>query len=352
MCTKIHVIICNVLMLCVLTGAQYTNKIRVMTYNINAEKHSSGSYKDIADVINEIKPDIAGLQKLDSCNSRNSTDVLKWLGEQSAMKTTYAPAIKNYENSGGSYGVGFLSKETPLSVRRLWMEHTTSEQDRAVLQIDINMGTEEVRVIVTHLAHEDPSYRTEQIKKIIKWIDSADTDDPVIIMADFNAKPTESSMKLFETAGYNYVKGQNGEILDTSAKQGINHIMYRPLYRWNVKNAGNPAYSASNRNPVWADMEVIPKVAVQRNVSEYRYGSEPYNITSDNKSLWYTLHHPAVVSISFFDFTGRKCTEYVTNQGSGSHAIPFSRFNLASGNYHCMFCADGVMSNSRVMIAH
>jgi endonuclease/exonuclease/phosphatase family metal-dependent hydrolase len=338
------------LILYVLCSAQYPDKIRVMTYNINAEKHGSGSYKDIADVINEIDPDIAGLQKLDSCNSRNPKDVLKWLGEQTARKTAYAPAIKDFENSGGSYGVGFLSRQSPVSIRKLWIEHTKKEQDRAALQIGVTMAGENVRVIVTHLAHEGSSYRMAQMQKIIFWIDSISTDDPVVIMADFNAKPDENSMKLLESAGYGYVKGSKGEILDTSANQGINHILFRPSSRWSVIAAGNPACSASNRNPVWADIELLDPVIVTRADPAIANHRRTFQIIKGDKLLYYKLYYPASISIVVFNLTGRKCAEQHYRHCGGIHPVSFDNFNLSDGLYRCVISADGISISENVMI--
>lgn len=309
---KFHIIISLTLIMGRLCTAQYSGKIRVMTYNINAEKHGSGVYTDIAEVINEIGPDIAGLQKIDSCNSRNPADVLQWLGEQTSCKIAYAPAIKNYENGEGSYGVGFLCRQSPLLNRKLWIEHTGGEQDRAALQISITMGGENVRVIVTHLAHEGVSYRTAQIKEIISWIDSISRDDPVIIMADFNAKPTESSMKILEAAGYGYVKGKNGEILDTSSNQGINHILFRPLSRWHVTDAGNPEYKASNRNPVWADLELLGVVRICG--SEKMIGEKRWVWIRGKRSLL-NLGGQSRITVfgSVYSLAGRKCVGYLSD---------------------------------------
>jgi endonuclease/exonuclease/phosphatase family metal-dependent hydrolase len=331
--------------------AQYQNKIRIMTYNINAEKYSDGSYDDIATVIKTINPDINGLQKIDSSNTRNPQYVLKWLGEQTGRVYTFAPAIKNYKNAPGSYGVGFLSKEVPLSVRRLWIEHTSSEEDRGVLEIGITMGGEKVRVIVTHLAHEGVSYRTAQINKIIPWIDSISKTDPVVILADFNAAPTETSMQLFETAGYLYVKGKNGSILDTSTGQKINHILYRPKESWNVADAENPKYAASNRNPVWADMELLT-------VSNYKLHnySQPKNtqcqIAVCNNLLQYNLPHSATVSLSLFSSTGRKVAELTKNQSqrAGLHSFQLVSLNLPVGVYHSMLTIDDFYSTGKVMV--
>jgi len=345
-----HKILIASLILYAICSAQYPVKIRVMTYNINAEKHGSGSYKDIADVIKEIDPDIAGLQKLDSCNSRNPEDVLKWLGEQTECKTAYAPAIKNYENSSGSYGVGFLSRQSPLSIRKLWIEHTGKEQDRAALQIGVTMGGENVRVVVTHLAHEGSSYRSAQLQKIISWIDSVSTDDPVVIMADFNAKPDESSMKLLESAGYGYVKGSKGEILDTSANQGINHILFRPLSKWRIIGAGNPSYSASNRNPVWADIELLDPVKISRADPALINCLRTFQVIKGGKLLYYKLNSPASISIDVFSFTGRKCAEQHFRRSSGVYPLSFDNFNLSDGLYRCIISADGISIAENVMI--
>ena len=130
------------------------------------------------------------------------------------------------------------------------------------------------------------------MQKIISWIDSISTDDPVVIMADFNAKPDENSMKLLESAGYGYVKGSNGEILDISANQGINHILFRPSSRWSVIAAGNPACSASNRNPVWADIELLDPVIVTRADPAIANHRRTFQIKVKNRfPIDYTLLH-------------------------------------------------------------
>lgn len=330
-------------------SSQYSSQIRIMTYNINAEKHASGSYDDIAQVIKTIDPQIAGLQKIDSCNSRNSSDVLKLLGEQTEKTGTFAPAIKNYNGSAGSYGVGFLTKEPPLAYRNLWIEHTSNEQDRAALEVSISMGGERVRIIVTHLAHEGASYRTTQISKILQWIDEISTTDPVIIMADFNAAPSENSMKQLENAGFDYVKGKDGSILDTSKSQGINHILYRPLNKWNVTDAGNPYFSASNRNPVWADIELLnpSSVCKYRSTTSDNFSLGSFKAFSD--VLTFTLVKNASVSISIFNSAGQKISEIKRKQlQSGRHAFKIRQMN--PGIYQCLTGIDGVFKTTKIAI--
>ena len=335
---------------CTLT-AQYPASVKVMTYNINAEKHASGSYNDIAEVITALAPTVCGLQKVDSCNSRNSSDVLSWLGNQTSLLPSFAPAIKKYENSTGSYGIGFLTKETPLSVRRLWIEHTASEQDRAVLDIKTTLGGEQVHFIVTHLAHEGTSYRTAQIKTIIPWIDSIGTNTPMIIMGDFNAAPTENSMKQFETAGFAYVKEKGGKILDTSASQGINHILYRPAARWRCNNAGNPAYAASNRNPVWAEMELLDPVSNLSAADIPKMRVIQDQIALYPSQIQFSTALPALAGITIFDASGSVIKKIVLNGHSGK-CIRWHDRPLKGGLYIVRLCTRTTSLRKTAVIIH
>jgi len=285
--------------------AQYPDTVKIMTYNINAEGHGSGSYSDIAAVIKEINPTINGIQKVDSSNSRNSAYVLQYLGEQAVKSYTFAAAQTNFQGGSGSYGIGFLSDEPPLGVRRLKIPKGSASEDRAALEIKVSMAGEPVRVIVTHLDYASAANRTVQIQQILPWIDSGGAaSDPVVIMADFNAQSTESSMKLFETAGFNYVKGENGIILDTAQK--INHILFRPASRWKIVSVGNPAYSASNRYPLWAKMQLLNPVTAQRQLSATNHTPSVAQITSTERCMTISLAKAARVSCELFTISGRK----------------------------------------------
>lgn len=311
-------------------GAQYTSQVKLMTYNINAQGHGSGSYSDIAAVIKEIKPDICGMQKLDSVNTRNSQYVLKWLSEQTSMPNfEYQSALRNYLS--GSYGVGFLANQAPLSTRRLWIQKTSSEEDRGVLEMGITVDGIPARVIVTHLAHEGASYRTSQIQKILSWIDSVSSTDPVLIMADFNADSTESSMQQFTKAGYEYVRGKNGVRLDTT--QNINHMLYRPKNMWIVEDAANPVYAASNRNPVWAIMKLnaVPvkdKKVLQKQGFTYRQWTEC-------NTVYYELPVRSEVTMSLYNVKGKKICTLLKNKAvdAGYHSMAINSRNIRSGLY-------------------
>ncbi len=337
--------------------AQYPDTMKIMTYNINAEGHGSGSYSDIATVINTIAPAIVGLQKLDSCNDRNSQYVLKYLGEQTAMNYTFAAAIPNYKGSTGSYGIGFLSNNAPLKVRKLSIPSgSASIEDRAALEIGITLAGEPVRVIVTHLAHggEGIAARISQIQKIIPWIDSGGSQiSPVIIMADYNSQPGDNAMKLFEQAGFVYVKGKNGEILDTTSGQGINHILYRPESRWKVVDAGNPSYTASNRNPVWALISLLNPVAAKQPQFQRAPLSECRTALTKG-SIEYQLIAPATVSLHLYNSAGRNVRTILNyqRQNAGNQKMSINVCGLSEGIYYFMLSINRKTVIEKTAILH
>ncbi|MBN1307036.1 MAG: hypothetical protein JXA18_03905 [Chitinispirillaceae bacterium] len=323
-----------------------------MTYNINAETHRDGDYTDIGDVIKEIDPAIAGLQKVDSCTvTAKPIDVLKTLGGQTDMVPTFS---MSYTQNNGSYGNGFLSDSVPKSSRRLPIPKGSASEDRSALEIGITMEGERVRIIVTHLAYEqNDSYRVTQLKKILPWIDSGGTEtDPVVIMADFNAQPTAGSMQLLTDAGFAFVKGKNGQILDTSSGQGINHILYRPEARWKINDAGNPTYAASNRNPVWADMELLNPVDAAMPLTKTK---PAYNlqILYSRGLLHYHLASPVNVSLHLYTTAGKLAGTLIASRRleAGSHFTSINENSLSPGLYHGILSIDGRIIAAAAVIA-
>lgn len=202
------------------TGVE-AREIRVMTYNV---RHCTGLKGDLnlprtAAVIEKYAPDFVALQELDSCAMRSQgLDELRLLGEQTLMRPTYAAAIslKGVESRGGfhtrpqegvgqnirrgfscppdkqgpqrtgRYGVGLLSKQMPLSVKRIRMP--SSDEDRVLLVCEF----EDVVVGVTHLSllqDERPAMVDTIINEAARW------NKPFIVMGDLNAHPDSPEIK-------------------------------------------------------------------------------------------------------------------------------------------------------------
>ena len=91
--------------------------LKLMSYNVRNTKGMDGirNLQRVANVIINEAPDVVAVQELDSMTTRsNQQYVLGELAERTQMHATYAPAISF---QSGKYGIGILSKETPLNIR-------------------------------------------------------------------------------------------------------------------------------------------------------------------------------------------------------------------------------------------
>ena len=104
-------------MLAMALSAFSQDYLKLMSYNVRNTKGMDGirNLQRVAHVIINVAPDVVAVQELDSMTTRsNQQYVLGELAERTQMHATYAPAISF---QGGKYGIGILSKETPLNIR-------------------------------------------------------------------------------------------------------------------------------------------------------------------------------------------------------------------------------------------
>ena len=106
---------------------------KVMSYNV---RHCAGmdwvmDYDRTANVIAEQQPDVVALQELDSMTGRSGQ--LYQLGEL-ADRTKFFPVFGSaIDYDGGKYGVGILTREQPLSVKRIPLP---GEEPRVLLVVE------------------------------------------------------------------------------------------------------------------------------------------------------------------------------------------------------------------------
>ena len=104
-------------MLAMALSAFSQDYVKLMSYNVRNTKGMDGirNLQRVANVIINEAPDVVAVQELDSMTTRsNQQYVLGELAERTQMHATYTPAISF---QGGKYGIGILSKETPLNIR-------------------------------------------------------------------------------------------------------------------------------------------------------------------------------------------------------------------------------------------
>ena len=153
--------------------------VQVMSYNV---RHCAGmdlvlDYDRTAEVIRKQHPDIVALQELDSMTSRSGQR--DQLGEL-AIRTQYHPVFGSaIDFDGGQYGVGILTREVPLSTKRIPLP---GEEPRVLLVVEL----QDYVMACTHLDLEEAP-RMASVPLIVE--EARRWQKPFLLAGDWNAVP-------------------------------------------------------------------------------------------------------------------------------------------------------------------
>ena len=200
------------LMLCGITQAVLgQDQLKVMTYNV---RHCAGmdlvlDYDRTAAVIDQQQPDVVALQELDSMTGRSGQRYQ--LGEL-ASRTGYLPvfgAAINYD--GGKYGVGILTRETPLSTKRIPLP---GDEPRMLLVVELQNYV----IACTHLDLEEEP-RLASVPLIIE--EAQRWQKPFLLAGDWNDTPDSELLQemakyftILSGSGVSYPADEPQECLD------------------------------------------------------------------------------------------------------------------------------------------
>lgn len=167
-------------------SAHSQNSLRLMTYNI---KNANGmdnvcNFQRVANVINNACPDVVAIQEVDSMTNRSAEKyVLGEIAERTQMHAYFAPAI---DYDGGKYGIGLLTKQTPIRVQT--MPLPGREEARAMILAEF----EDYIYCCTHLSltEEDRMKSLDMIKAF-----AAANKKPFFLAGDMNAEPESEFIK-------------------------------------------------------------------------------------------------------------------------------------------------------------
>jgi endonuclease/exonuclease/phosphatase family metal-dependent hydrolase len=149
--------------------------LRVASYNVHACRGSDGK-KDaarIAAVIQETGCDTVGLQESDYR--------LDFIAGRTGMQAIPGLTLLRHD---GPYGNALLTRRKVLAVRRLGFTYSGREP-RNALDVDLEVGGETVRVIVTHLGLW-PAERRFQVRKILELLRQTPICERVLVLGDIN----------------------------------------------------------------------------------------------------------------------------------------------------------------------
>ena len=155
------------------------NQLHVMTYNV---RHCAGmdlilDYDRTATVIAQQQPNVVALQELDSMTGRSEH---RYQLDELARRLHYYPVFGSaIDFDGGKYGVGILTREIPLSTRRIPLP---GEEPRVLLVVEL----QDYVMACTHLDLEEEQ-RLASVPLIVK--EAQRWQKPFILAGDWNAVP-------------------------------------------------------------------------------------------------------------------------------------------------------------------
>lgn len=158
---------------------QQETSVQIMTYNV---RHCAGmdmvlDYNRTAVVISGQNPDIVALQELDSMTGRSEQ---RYQLDELAIRTGYHPVFgRAIDYDGGKYGVGILTRELPLSTKRIPLP---GEEPRVLLVVELK----DYVLACTHLDLEEEQ-RLVSVPLIVK--EAQRWQKPFILAGDLNDAP-------------------------------------------------------------------------------------------------------------------------------------------------------------------
>jgi endonuclease/exonuclease/phosphatase family metal-dependent hydrolase len=174
--------------------------IRVATYNIHAAIGADRrrDLERIAAVIEEIGPDVIGLQELESRASRGSADQAMRLATMLGMACVEGPMLLE---GAGWYGNAILSRLPVLAEQRLrFPDHSGEPRGAVGVVVGAPDGTR-WRLINTHLDLWSRS-RLRQVQSLARILETAGG-DPCILLGDLNEwRPWAPALVPLRRLGY------------------------------------------------------------------------------------------------------------------------------------------------------
>ena len=236
-----------VLMLwCITLAVLGQNPVQVMTYNV---RHCAGmdlvlDYDRTANVIAQHKPDLVALQELDSMTGRSEHRYQ--LGEL-ASRIQYHPIFGSaIDYDGGKYGVGILTRELPLSTKRIPLP---GEEPRVLLVVELK----DYVIACTHLDLEEEQ-RLASVPIIVE--EAQRWQKPFILAGDWN-DTLDSELLQEMTKYFNIHSGNEATYPADEPKECIDYIAtFKSRTIETIESRVIDEPSASDHRPVVVRMQL------------------------------------------------------------------------------------------------
>jgi endonuclease/exonuclease/phosphatase family metal-dependent hydrolase len=169
--------------------------VRVATFNIHHGVGIDGrlDLERIASLIEEVRPDVIGLQEVDRHLGRRSgfVDQAAWLRDRLGLDVVFGANIDADPRTPGAarrqYGTAILSRHGIGQWRNTLLPRPQGGEQRGLLEAVIELGSLRVRAFNTQLQNRSRTERLAQIAVTRSIV--AQAPEPVVLVGDLNAMP-------------------------------------------------------------------------------------------------------------------------------------------------------------------
>lgn len=228
-----------------------TRPLVVMTYNIegHAELLHADHIAKIAAVINQVKPDIVGLQEVHRKTWQSRFhDQAAELMRRTGMHGWFG---KSYENFGGQFGNLLLTRG---EIANAFVHPLPSiGEPRTVMETVVRIDGTILNVYVTHLTawgNFNRKSRDEQLECVARHIRTSRY--PYLVIGDFNAPPNAEEVERFRKINAAQICGAEIGISHPLMRERIDYVWAD--YGWEVRSARVVKAGPSDHYPVVTEL--------------------------------------------------------------------------------------------------
>lgn len=232
--------------------------LRVLTYNIHHGRGGDGEVDlaRIAEVIKDSRADVVALQEVDNGTLRTGrVDQTEELASRVGMTGVF---VHHIDFEGGKYGQAILSKFPISNLQQHWLPGSPDRERRMAGSVTIDLGSQTLMFVTTHLHHANESIRNLQAVHLNKIFTSADIAEPIVVLAgDFNATPDSRTMQILGQQWSSATAGNSDALTfpADSAERQLDYVLFYPKDKVKVVEASViDETQASDHRPVVVEM--------------------------------------------------------------------------------------------------
>jgi endonuclease/exonuclease/phosphatase family metal-dependent hydrolase len=228
-----------------------TKPLLVMTYNIagHDQLYDPNHIRKIAEVINQVKPDIVGLQEVHRKTwQARFHDQAKELHQLTGLNIYFGPS---FGEVGGGFGNAILTRGDFLSVTIHPLPSVG--EPRSVIESVIRIDGATINLYVTHLTswgRLKSASRDEELVCLAKHVRTSRY--PYLLLGDFNAPPERDEMRKFRKLNAAQICGEEIGVTIPMLNERIDYVFAD--YGWEVRSARVLAIGPSDHYPVIAEL--------------------------------------------------------------------------------------------------